>query len=187
MQVFQALTPEASSSFPSCGKPQCLLSNPGTPLASPYWVQASCLWAEACRTPVCTMFVTQSALCLSAEFCKIDKIWLQPMIELPRWVRLSFQTVVSVLHKYNQFSKCVSLGRCKSTEFNPNGQLFFTSLVQAMRMIVHFGETLPEQITPEHIISTGLLFVWALCIFCGMLFCFGIGAATGPPSSFIPC
>ena len=46
-------------------------------------------------------------------------------------------------------------------------------------MIVHFGETLPEKITPEHIISTGLLFVWALCIFCGMLFCFGIGAATG--------
>lgn len=46
-------------------------------------------------------------------------------------------------------------------------------------MIVHFGETLPEKITPEHIISTGLLFVWALCIFGGMLFCFGIGAATG--------
>ena len=52
-------------------------------------------------------------------------------------------------------------------------------------MIVHFGETLPEQITPEHIISTGLLFVWALCIFCGMLFCFGIGAATGPPTSLL--
>ena len=48
-----------------------------------------------------------------------------------------------------------------------------------MRMIVHFGETLPEQITPEHIISTGLLAVWAIAIFVGMLFCFGIGAATG--------
>lgn len=51
-----------------------------------------------------------------------------------------------------------------------------------MRMIVHFGETLPEKITPEHIIGSGLLFIWALCIFCGMLFCFGIGAATGQPS-----
>ena len=30
MLVFQALTPEASNSFPNCGKPQCLLSNPGT-------------------------------------------------------------------------------------------------------------------------------------------------------------
>lgn len=69
--------------------------------------------------------------------------------------------------------------RCKSTEFNPHGQLFFTPLVQAMRMIVHFGETLPEDITPEHIISSALLFVWALSIFIGMLFCFGIGAATG--------
>ncbi|KAL3138646.1 hypothetical protein ABBQ32_006406 [Trebouxia sp. C0010 RCD-2024] len=72
---------------------------------------------------------------------------------------------------------------CKSTEFNPNGQLFFNPLVQSMRMIVHFGETLPEKITPEHIIGSGLLFIWALCIFCGMLFCFGIGAATG---LFIP-
>ena len=71
------------------------------------------------------------------------------------------------------------LHRCKSTEFNPNGQLFFNPLVQSMRMIVHFGETLPEKITPEHIIGSGLLFIWALCIFCGMLFCFGIGAATG--------
>lgn len=52
-----------------------------------------------------------------------------------------------------------------------------------MRMIVHFGETLPEKITPEHIIGSGLLFIWALCIFCGMLFCFGIGAATGQPSN----
>lgn len=48
-----------------------------------------------------------------------------------------------------------------------------------MRMIVHFGETLPEELTPEHIISAGLLFVWAVAIFFGMLFCFGIGAATG--------
>lgn len=50
-----------------------------------------------------------------------------------------------------------------------------------MRMIVHFGETLPEKITPEHIISSSLLFIWALAIFFGMLFCFGIGAATGDP------
>lgn len=69
--------------------------------------------------------------------------------------------------------------RCNSTQFNPHGQLFFNPLVQSMRMIVHFGETLPESITPEHIISSVLLFIWALAIFFGMLCCFGIGAATG--------
>ena len=53
-----------------------------------------------------------------------------------------------------------------------------------MRMIVHFGETLPEKIRPEHIISSGLLCVWAVAIFAGMLFCFGIGAATGEPSEY---
>ena len=73
----------------------------------------------------------------------------------------------------------VLLYRCNSTQFNPHGQLFFNPLVQSMRMIVHFGETLPEQITPEHIISSSLLLLWALAIFFGMLFCFGIGAATG--------
>ncbi|DBA70944.1 TPA: hypothetical protein ACH3X2_011387 [Trebouxia sp. C0005] len=72
---------------------------------------------------------------------------------------------------------------CNSTQFNPHGQLFFNPLIQSMRMIVHFGETLPEEITPEHIISSSLLLLWAVTIFCGMLFCFGIGAATG---LFIP-
>ena len=81
-------------------------------------------------------------------------------------------------------AKICMMCRCKSNEFNPHGQLFFTPLVQAMRMIVHFGETLPEDITPEHIISSALLFVWALSIFIGMLFCFGIGAATGEPLPF---
>jgi len=73
----------------------------------------------------------------------------------------------------------VLLYRCNSTQFNPHGQLFFNPLVQSMRMIVHFGETLPESITPEHIISSSLLLLRAVTIFCGMLFCFGIGAATG--------
>lgn len=34
--------------------------------------------------------------------------------------------------------------RCAKDEFNPRGQLFFTPLVQAMRVLIHLGETVPE-------------------------------------------
>ena len=34
--------------------------------------------------------------------------------------------------------------RCQANEFNERGQLFMTPLIQAMRTIVHLGETVPE-------------------------------------------
>lgn len=58
-------------------------------------------------------------------------------------------------------------------------------------MIVHFGETLPHQLEPEHIIGYGMLTLWALAIYGVLLFTFGIGAATGwrkeLPYSVIAC
>lgn len=69
--------------------------------------------------------------------------------------------------------------RCKSTEFNANGQLFFQPLLQAMRIMMHFGETLPDSVTASYQISAGLLALWACTIFGLMLATFGIGAASG--------
>ena len=71
------------------------------------------------------------------------------------------------------------LCRCRNDEFNPHGQLFFTPLIQAMRMIVHFGETLPAELEPEHIIGAGMLVLWCASIYGTLIFTFGIGAATG--------
>ncbi len=34
--------------------------------------------------------------------------------------------------------------RCQASEFSERGQLFMTPLIQAMRTIVHLGETVPE-------------------------------------------
>ena len=34
--------------------------------------------------------------------------------------------------------------RCAKDEFNPKAQLFLTPLVQAMRVMIHLGETVPE-------------------------------------------
>ena len=34
--------------------------------------------------------------------------------------------------------------RCAKDEFNPKAQLFLTPLVQAMRLMIHLGETVPE-------------------------------------------
>lgn len=72
-------------------------------------------------------------------------------------------------------------GRCKDDEFNENGQLFFQPLLQAMRIMIHFGETMPDSMTDFYQISPGVLFLWAIVIFILMLATFGIGAATGPP------
>ena len=35
-------------------------------------------------------------------------------------------------------------GRCQASEFSERGQLFMTPLIQALRTIVHLGETVPE-------------------------------------------
>ncbi|KAK9808763.1 hypothetical protein WJX72_003174 [[Myrmecia] bisecta] len=68
---------------------------------------------------------------------------------------------------------------CKDGEYNRNGQLFFTPLIQAMRMIIHFGETMPGDMDPKANLGQPLLLLWAVVIFTLMQFTFGIGAATG--------
>ena len=79
----------------------------------------------------------------------------------------------------------VGLCRCARDEFNPRGQLFFTPLIQAMRMIIHLGETVPETLNPDgsptavYRISAGTLLLWAVVVFALMLLTFGIGAASG--------
>lgn len=73
--------------------------------------------------------------------------------------------------------QCTS--RCNSTEFNANGQLFFQPLLQAMRIMVNFGETLPDSSTDSYQISAKLLLLWAFTILMLMLATFGIGAASG--------
>lgn len=71
--------------------------------------------------------------------------------------------------------------RCKDNEFNANGQLFFQPLLQAMRIMIHFGETMPDSMTDFYQISGGVLLLWSVVIFVLMLATFGIGAATGAP------
>lgn len=140
--------------------------------------------------PVCEQKHVETSLTMFVSWgcCEMHTFWLPRMNELlARSLHVCLARPLFP-HRYIVYiAKVCALNRCKPTEFNPNGQLFFNPLVQAMRMIVHFGETLPEKITPEHIISTGLLFLWSLCIFCGMLFCFGIGAATGQSTSLQCC
>ena len=50
---------------------------------------------------------------------------------------------------------------------------------QALRIMIHFGETLPEGMGPAYQVPPILLLLWAVAIFALMLATFGIGAATG--------
>ncbi|CAL5218914.1 g660 [Coccomyxa viridis] len=73
---------------------------------------------------------------------------------------------------------------CGRDEFNPRAQLFFTPLVQAMRLMIHLGETVPEGADElAYHISAGTLVLWTFVVFILMLCTFGIGAASG---IFIP-
>ena len=76
--------------------------------------------------------------------------------------------------------------RCGSSEFSPGGQLFFTPLVQALRTMLHLGETVPEGYAGSaYHISAGSLALWVVVVFPLMLLSIGIGAASGtaPPST----
>ena len=65
-----------------------------------------------------------------------------------------------------------------------NLQSFLPSF-QAMRMIIHLGETVPETLDPDgsptavYRIGAGTLLLWAAVVFALMLLTFGIGAASG--------
>ena len=71
------------------------------------------------------------------------------------------------------------LCRCKKSEFNAHGQLFFQPMLQAMRTMIHLGETLPDDIKNAYQLSGNVLALWAFSIFSLMLATFGIGAASG--------
>jgi hypothetical protein len=74
--------------------------------------------------------------------------------------------------------------RCGKDEFNIRGQLFFKPLIQAMRMLIHLGELVPEGTPHVHSIGPGTLFLWVVVVFPLTLATFGIGAATGSPLVF---
>lgn len=83
------------------------------------------------------------------------------------------------VHYSAQYERDRDLYRCQKTEFNPNGQLFFQPMLQAMRVMIHLGETLPDDIKDAYQLSGGVLALWAFAIFSLMLATFGIGAASG--------
>ncbi len=74
--------------------------------------------------------------------------------------------------------------RCGASEFSPGGQLFFTPLVQALRTMLHLGETVPEGYAGAAFhISAGSLALWMAVVFPLMLLSIGIGAASGASPS----
>ena len=57
------------------------------------------------------------------------------------WSRLSIHAAASTSRHPLKIPRCC---RCAKDEFNPKAQLFLTPLVQAMRLMIHLGETVPE-------------------------------------------
>lgn len=74
------------------------------------------------------------------------------------------------------------MSRCARDEFSPGGQLFFTPLAQALRMMLHLGETAPDgYVGSAYHIGAGYLALWLAAMFPLMLLSIGIGAASGRP------
>lgn len=53
-----------------------------------------------------------------------------------------------------------------------------------MRMLIHLGELVPENMPRIHQIDAGTLVLWGVVIFTLSLLTFGIGAATGMNITF---
>ncbi|KAK9843640.1 hypothetical protein WJX81_000756 [Elliptochloris bilobata] len=69
---------------------------------------------------------------------------------------------------------------CQASEFSERGQLFHTPLIQALRTVMHLGETVPEaEQSKDFHISAATLWLWSVVVYVLMLATFGIGAATG--------
>jgi hypothetical protein len=62
-------------------------------------------------------------------------------------------------------------------------QVFFTPLSQALRLIVHLGEPLPEERLDNYGFSFGTLFLFFLSSYGLMIWTNGVGASTG---MFVP-
>lgn len=67
---------------------------------------------------------------------------------------------------------------CPDHQYNVYGQLFFTSLSSAVRLVLHLGETVPDD-EPMFQFDFGLLVAFFIYIFVFMTWTFGIGAPTG--------
>lgn len=67
---------------------------------------------------------------------------------------------------------------CEAGMYSVYGQLFFTPLSQALRLVIHLGITFP----PEHDLfefNYGLLVLFFLFVYFIMTWTYGVGAATG--------
>lgn len=67
---------------------------------------------------------------------------------------------------------------CEENEYSIYGQLFFTPLSKALRLLLHLGETLPVNETLYEM-DLGLLFIAFVYAYVLMTWTYGVGAATG--------
>lgn len=66
---------------------------------------------------------------------------------------------------------------CPDGQYSSYGQLFFTPMTEALRIIMHMGEPLPEQQTYEF--SIGPLIAFFSLTYLFMMYTNGVGASTG--------
>ncbi|KAK9816592.1 hypothetical protein WJX72_002361 [[Myrmecia] bisecta] len=71
---------------------------------------------------------------------------------------------------------------CQNGSYSVYGQVFFTPLSQALRLIIHLGEPLPEE-RPTFQFNYGTLLLFFLLAFFLMMWTNGVGASTG---MFVP-
>ena len=67
---------------------------------------------------------------------------------------------------------------CDEGKYSVFGQLFFVPLSQALRLIIHLGESVPMG-SPIFQYEVGLLILFFAFSYCLMIWSYGIGAATG--------
>ena len=66
---------------------------------------------------------------------------------------------------------------CPDGQYSSYGQLFFTPMTEALRIIMHMGEPLPEQQVYEFSIGPLIAFFFLTYLF--MMYTNGVGASTG--------
>ncbi|CAK0770655.1 hypothetical protein CVIRNUC_003789 [Coccomyxa viridis] len=72
---------------------------------------------------------------------------------------------------------------CQNGSYSVYGQVFFTPLSQALRLIIHLGEPLPEAKLEEFSFSYGALALFFVLPYALMMWTNGVGASTG---MFVP-
>ena len=69
--------------------------------------------------------------------------------------------------------------RCKADEFSTGGQLFFTPFIASLRLLIHFGETMPASVPNPYHIPVDLMLLYALVVYGLMVITAGVAAPTG--------